>query len=70
MGTPEHFREQAHRCRTLAAEQPGSVNVRRWLSLAASYDAVAAQLEESRRRTTSELVRRSRGTPVQIAPEG
>jgi hypothetical protein len=69
MGTPEHFREQAHRCRTLAAEQPTSVHVGRWLSLAANYDGVAAQLEDRRRRVTDELMRRSRGTPVPIIPE-
>jgi hypothetical protein len=67
MGKVQHFREQARRCRALAAEQPDSKHVQRWLMLASSYDKAADQLERRSQAVANRLVRPSRITPVQIA---
>jgi hypothetical protein len=44
----EHYRKEAIRCRQLAAEQPESKHVGRWISLAHNYDLVADALQKRR----------------------
>src|SRR5262245_31482003 len=66
MGRVQHFREQAIRCRALAAEQPDPRHVERWLSLAQSYEQSADQLEGRFRDATNAALLLPR---VQIARE-
>jgi hypothetical protein len=45
MSTVEHYRQEAIRCRQLAANEPLSKHVKRWIALAQTYDVVADGLE-------------------------
>jgi hypothetical protein len=60
MGRVQHCRDQAQQCRALAAEQPHSRHVKRWLTLARSYDHAAEHLEIQFRRASDRPVRASR----------
>jgi hypothetical protein len=45
MNTIAHYREEAKRCRDLAAASPGSETAKQWLRFAADHDRVADLLE-------------------------
>jgi len=45
MGTVEHYRKQAVRCRELVANQPFSKHADRWRALSRNYDTLADGLE-------------------------
>jgi hypothetical protein len=68
MGKIQHFREQAQRCRALAAEQPDSRHVERWLILAKNYDQAAEQLERRLQTASSRPMQTSRITAVPFTP--
>ena len=45
MGEAGYYREEARRCRALAAASPDSNAARRWRSLATDYEQLAGALE-------------------------
>jgi len=47
MSAIEHYRREAVRCRELAANEPASKHLKRWMALAKTYDLVADGLERS-----------------------
>ena len=56
MPTVEHYREEAERCRRLAANNPDSKYVERWLLLARNYDLMAVALQKRLSTRTQHLL--------------
>jgi hypothetical protein len=63
MTDPAFYREEAERCRQMAALSPGTAVSRRWRALADEYLQLALAIDEPARNTE-----RSDAKPTQSAP--
>ena len=61
MATVEHYREQATRCRQLAADQPNAKHVERWRTMANNYDMAADSLEKNLSTNLQRVLQRLEG---------
>jgi hypothetical protein len=58
MAKVQHYRQQAARCRELAADKPFSRHVDRWRAMANNYDMLADSLEKRLSRNLKEVLKR------------
>ena len=58
MAKVQHYRQQAARCRELAADKPFSRHVDRWRAMANNYDRLADSLEKRLSGNLREVLKR------------
>jgi hypothetical protein len=58
MAKVQHYRQQAARCRELAADKPSSKHVDRWRAMANNYDMLADSLEKRLSGNLKEVLKR------------
>ena len=58
MAKVQHYRQQAARCRELAADKPFSRHVDRWRTMANNYDMLADKLEKRLSGNLKEVLKR------------